>query len=90
MCLEPTLIQESVATEEFDQLCFEFGIELDEDVSIRVWNVSCQPLMSISYVQTTEEVEEAIKKGLPTERPVSSLLPNRRLWANNISIATQN
>ncbi|KAG8962461.1 phenylalanine--tRNA ligase subunit beta, partial [Tulasnella sp. 408] len=37
------------ATEEFDHLCFEFGIELDED--------------------TTAEVEEAVKKGLPAERP---------------------
>ncbi|KDQ64648.1 hypothetical protein JAAARDRAFT_233835 [Jaapia argillacea MUCL 33604] len=36
-------------SEEFDKLCFDFGIELDED--------------------TTEEVEEAIKKGLPAERP---------------------
>ncbi|KAG9317442.1 hypothetical protein JVU11DRAFT_1642 [Chiua virens] len=36
-------------TEEFDRLCFEYGLELDED--------------------TTEEVEEAIKKGLPAERP---------------------
>ncbi|KDN51100.1 hypothetical protein RSAG8_00729, partial [Rhizoctonia solani AG-8 WAC10335] len=36
-------------TAEFDELCFDFGIELDED--------------------TTEEVEEAIKRGLPAERP---------------------
>ncbi|KAJ2920103.1 hypothetical protein MD484_g363, partial [Candolleomyces efflorescens] len=36
-------------TDEFDRLCFEYGLELDED--------------------TTEEVEEAIKKGLPAERP---------------------
>ncbi|CAE6442265.1 unnamed protein product [Rhizoctonia solani] len=36
-------------TAEFGELCFDFGIELDED--------------------TTEEVEEAIKRGLPTERP---------------------
>ncbi|KIY49327.1 phenylalanyl-tRNA synthetase subunit beta [Fistulina hepatica ATCC 64428] len=36
-------------TDEFDKLCFEYGLELDED--------------------TTEEVEEAIKRGLPTERP---------------------
>ncbi|KZT19266.1 phenylalanyl-tRNA synthetase [Neolentinus lepideus HHB14362 ss-1] len=36
-------------TEEFDKLCFDFGIELDED--------------------TTAEVEEAKRKGLPTERP---------------------
>ncbi|KAF9247332.1 phenylalanyl-tRNA synthetase subunit beta [Melanogaster broomeanus] len=36
-------------TEEFDRLCFDYGLELDED--------------------TTEEVEEAIKKGLPAERP---------------------
>ncbi|KAF8517820.1 hypothetical protein JB92DRAFT_2904703 [Gautieria morchelliformis] len=37
------------STEEFDQLCFEFGIELDED--------------------TTDQVNEAIKRGLPIERP---------------------
>lgn len=36
-------------TEEFDQLCFDYGLELDED--------------------TTEEVEEATRKGLPAERP---------------------
>ncbi|KZT42883.1 phenylalanyl-tRNA synthetase [Sistotremastrum suecicum HHB10207 ss-3] len=36
-------------TQEFDDLCFDFGIELDED--------------------TTEEVEAAVAKGLPTERP---------------------
>ncbi|KAF9464424.1 hypothetical protein BDZ94DRAFT_1354099 [Collybia nuda] len=36
-------------TEEFDKLCFEYGLELDED--------------------TTAEVEEAIKAGLPAERP---------------------
>ncbi|KAF5322102.1 hypothetical protein D9619_000816 [Psilocybe cf. subviscida] len=36
-------------TEEFDKLCFDYGLELDED--------------------TTAEVEEAIKKGLPAERP---------------------
>ncbi|KIJ70087.1 hypothetical protein HYDPIDRAFT_178449 [Hydnomerulius pinastri MD-312] len=36
-------------TEEFDRLCFDYGLELDED--------------------TTEEVEDAIKKGLPAERP---------------------
>ncbi|TFK43413.1 phenylalanyl-tRNA synthetase subunit beta [Crucibulum laeve] len=35
--------------EEFDKLCFDYGLELDED--------------------TTAEVEEAIKKGLPAERP---------------------
>ncbi|EIW82084.1 phenylalanyl-tRNA synthetase subunit beta [Coniophora puteana RWD-64-598 SS2] len=36
-------------SEEFDRLCFEYGLELDED--------------------TTEEVEAAIKAGLPAERP---------------------
>ncbi|KIJ56702.1 hypothetical protein M422DRAFT_22863 [Sphaerobolus stellatus SS14] len=36
-------------TKEFDQLCFDFGLELDED--------------------TTDEVNEAIKRGLPAERP---------------------
>ncbi|KAH7916171.1 hypothetical protein BJ138DRAFT_1122084 [Hygrophoropsis aurantiaca] len=39
----------SYTTEEFDRLCFDYGLELDED--------------------TTEEVEAAIKKGLPAERP---------------------
>ncbi|TDL29428.1 phenylalanyl-tRNA synthetase [Rickenella mellea] len=37
------------STEEFDQLCFDYGLELDED--------------------TTEESEEARKRGLPFERP---------------------
>ncbi|KAF5344142.1 hypothetical protein D9758_008827 [Tetrapyrgos nigripes] len=37
------------SSEEFDALCFDYGLELDED--------------------TTEEVQEAIKKGLPAERP---------------------
>ncbi|KAL1747672.1 hypothetical protein HDZ31DRAFT_61005 [Schizophyllum fasciatum] len=37
------------STEEFDKLCFEYGLELDDD--------------------TTEEVEELKKKGLPAERP---------------------
>ncbi|KAF9076757.1 phenylalanyl-tRNA synthetase subunit beta [Rhodocollybia butyracea] len=37
------------SSEDFDALCFEYGLELDED--------------------TTAEVEEAIKKGLPAERP---------------------
>ncbi|KAJ6598928.1 hypothetical protein DFH09DRAFT_1129593 [Mycena vulgaris] len=37
------------SSEDFDHLCFEYGLELDED--------------------TTAEVEEAIKKGLPAERP---------------------
>ncbi|KAH7105574.1 phenylalanyl-tRNA synthetase subunit beta [Auriculariales sp. MPI-PUGE-AT-0066] len=39
----------SYTTEEFDQLCFDFGIELDED--------------------TTNEVNERVKAGLPSERP---------------------
>ncbi|KAF5390579.1 hypothetical protein D9757_002693 [Collybiopsis confluens] len=37
------------SSEEFDALCFEYGLELDED--------------------TTAEVEEAKKKGLPAQRP---------------------
>ncbi|KAF8630338.1 hypothetical protein AX15_002988 [Amanita polypyramis BW_CC] len=37
------------STEDFDSLCFDYGLELDGD--------------------TTEEVEEAIKKGLRAERP---------------------
>ncbi|TFK75783.1 phenylalanyl-tRNA synthetase [Pluteus cervinus] len=42
-------LDKEYSTEEFDKLCFEYGLELDED--------------------TTEEVEEATKKGLPAERP---------------------
>ncbi|KAG8929804.1 phenylalanine--tRNA ligase subunit beta [Tulasnella sp. 419] len=42
-------LEKVYSTEEFDHLCFEFGIELDDD--------------------TTSEVEEAIKQGLPAERP---------------------
>ncbi|KAG6336688.1 hypothetical protein ID866_2395 [Astraeus odoratus] len=42
-------------TEEFDKLCFEYGLELDED--------------------TTEEVEQAIKNGLPAERPYKLIYP---------------
>ncbi|KIY74100.1 phenylalanyl-tRNA synthetase subunit beta [Cylindrobasidium torrendii FP15055 ss-10] len=40
---------QTYTTNEFDELCFEYGLELDED--------------------TTEEVEELKKKGLPAERP---------------------
>ncbi|ODO07299.1 phenylalanine-tRNA ligase, beta subunit [Cryptococcus wingfieldii CBS 7118] len=42
-------LEKEYTTQEFDELCFEFGIELDED--------------------TTVEVEEARKKGLPTSPP---------------------
>ncbi|CAE6428386.1 unnamed protein product [Rhizoctonia solani] len=42
-------LEREYTTAEFDELCFDFGIELDED--------------------TTSEVEEAIKRGLPAERP---------------------
>ncbi|KAI0303256.1 phenylalanyl-tRNA synthetase subunit beta [Russula brevipes] len=44
-------LEQRFSSEEFDKLCFEFGIELDED--------------------TTEEVEDAIKQGLPAGRPFS-------------------
>ncbi|KAH9999307.1 B3/4 domain-containing protein [Russula vinacea] len=43
-------LEQRFSSEEFDKLCFEFGIELDED--------------------TTEEVETAIKQGLPAGRPI--------------------
>ncbi|WVO19858.1 phenylalanine-tRNA ligase, beta subunit [Cryptococcus decagattii] len=42
-------LEKEYSFEEFDELCFEFGIELDED--------------------TTIQVEEARKKGLPTPPP---------------------
>nr|ODO02713.1 phenylalanine-tRNA ligase, beta subunit [Cryptococcus depauperatus CBS 7855] len=42
-------LEKEYTTHEFDELCFDFGIELDED--------------------TTLEVEEARKKGLPTSPP---------------------
>lgn len=62
-------LSDSLATDEFDKLCFDYGLELDEDVR------AAQSKDSESNVdnglQTTEEVEEAIKKGLPAERPVS-------------------
>lgn len=35
-------------TEEFDQLCFDFGIELDEDVRAR--NVFCSNLVANDFV----------------------------------------
>lgn len=61
------------ATEEFDKLCFDYGLELDEDVCpiIDTLNKSDQQFL----LQTTAEVEEAIKKGLPAERPVSQTSP---------------
>ncbi|ORY24670.1 putative phenylalanyl-tRNA synthetase beta chain [Naematelia encephala] len=42
-------LEKEYSTQEFDELCFDFGIELDED--------------------TTEEVEEARAKNLPTPPP---------------------
>ncbi|KAK1927881.1 putative phenylalanyl-tRNA synthetase beta chain [Papiliotrema laurentii] len=42
-------LEREYTTEEFDELCFDFGVELDED--------------------TTEEVEAAKAKGLPTPPP---------------------
>ncbi|WVR05649.1 phenylalanine-tRNA ligase, beta subunit [Kwoniella sp. DSM 27419] len=42
-------LEREYSTQEFDELCFDFGIELDED--------------------TTDEVEEAKAKGLPTPPP---------------------
>ncbi|KAK2466310.1 hypothetical protein APHAL10511_001952 [Amanita phalloides] len=42
-------LEKSYSTQEFDTLCFEYGLELDED--------------------TTDEAEEATRKGLPAERP---------------------
>jgi hypothetical protein len=71
---------------EFDQLCFDFGIELDEDVSPSDLcsgrerregrNGELTSLPSILFVrrrlQTTEEVEATKKAGLPTDEPVST------------------
>ena len=34
-------LKQTYTTEEFDQLCFEFGLELDEDVLLRFSLVSC-------------------------------------------------
>ena len=61
--------------EEFDRLLFDFGLELDEDVCIYQDHdaLGAWFLRHLGYSQTTEEVEENIKKGLPAERPVSVL-----------------
>lgn len=74
---------ERSATEEFDHLCFEFGIELDEDVSQYLYCLII--LLKIVIFKTTAEVEEAVKKGLPAERPVSPspILRNPRLSRNS-------
>jgi hypothetical protein len=63
-------IADLTATEEFDKLCFDYGLELDEDVCAD----NCPERISshLNALQTTAEVEEAIKKGLPAERPVSN------------------
>lgn len=31
-------LKQEFTTEEFDQLCFDFGLELDEDVQIPPWS----------------------------------------------------
>jgi phenylalanyl-tRNA synthetase beta chain len=58
-----------LATEEFDKLCFEYGLELDEDVR-PIIDCAIHRTYHFDFLKTTEEVEEAIKKGLPAERPV--------------------
>ena len=63
-----------LATEEFDKLCFDYGLELDEDVCILNW---IQSFLGLNISQTTAEVEEAIKKGLPAERPVNNIFISR-------------
>lgn len=55
------------ANEDFDKLCFDFGVELDEDVRELILSYK---VFSELRIQNTEEVEAAIKKGLPAERPV--------------------
>jgi len=37
----PSLTFETTATEEFDRLCFEYGLELDEDVCWQQYEKSC-------------------------------------------------
>jgi len=67
----PTWFQvEAIATEDFDKLCFEYGLEIDEDVLFSCLDKATQQHADIFLAQTTEEVEQAIKKGLPAERPV--------------------
>ncbi|KAG6378706.1 hypothetical protein JVT61DRAFT_12978 [Boletus reticuloceps] len=63
-------------TEEFDRLCFEYGLELDEDVCIFGLTVSDLLGPNDARSQTTEDVDEAIKKGLPAERPVREHPPD--------------
>jgi phenylalanyl-tRNA synthetase beta chain len=56
------------ATHEFDELCFDYGIELDEDVSREGLDLQVGVVRLINR-QTTKEVEEAKAKGLPTPPP---------------------
>lgn len=43
----------SYTTQEFDELCFEFGIELDEDVSYLLFFCRSQPIApSLSIIST--------------------------------------
>lgn len=56
------------ATHEFDELCFDYGIELDEDVSREGLDLQVGVVRLIN-LQTTKEVEEAKAKGLPTPPP---------------------
>lgn len=66
-----------LATEDFDQLCFEYGLELDEDVGCLYipWKHNAN-----EPVQTTAEVEAAIKAGLSAVRPVRSVVADHHLF----------
>ena len=37
----PSLTFESTATQDFDQLCFDYGVELDEDVCLQQYEKTC-------------------------------------------------
>jgi phenylalanyl-tRNA synthetase beta chain len=54
-------LEREYTTEEFDELCFTFGIELDEDVR--------SPNFPELIDQTTEDVLAARAKNLPTPPP---------------------
>jgi phenylalanyl-tRNA synthetase beta chain len=57
------------ATQEFDELCFDYGIELDEDVCFYQALPASQSSLMLADHQTTKDVEAARAKGLPTPPP---------------------
>lgn len=68
-CFERScLTSHCAATKEFDELCFQFGIELDEDVSIVIYRLLSSGTLTRDIVRSEKTTEDV--KGTD-ERPVS-------------------